>query len=156
MKLAIKFIPVLLIFSACAHSVVEERIDRKLEKSSVDTQGELRTETGRLLETAPLTKEQKLKLSILRQTSRVELDNISQQSLKLQAILAQDVFTPEKFDREEVELVKERIRDLENKRLATLFNAVDEANAIMGREPLKKNTRMLDEFFDNKESTRSN
>lgn len=119
----------------CTHGAGDRRLDDKLlHESSVTNQEELRGETRDLLAlTKGLTDKQKEKLGTLREISYREMAAIRADTVKLRSILIQDIYS-DKYDADEVYLVKSRIRTLDEKRTSLLFDMIDKANGIFGRQ----------------------
>src|SRR5579862_3939202 len=118
--------------AGCAHGDLDHRIDEKLAKEPEANRAALQKETAQVIKTAPgLTDEQRAKLEALRKSMRAEADQLRAQSLKLRAVLIADVISPN-FDEDEVELIKRRMKALEDQRLSAIFGAVDQANTILG------------------------
>jgi hypothetical protein len=138
-----------LIAQGCASSALNRKIDNEMaQETSIKTHADLRNETGQLIQTAPgLTAEQRSKLATLRDSTRAQLDTMWMQSLKLRSLLLKDLVSAN-YDVDEVELIKRRIRDLESKRLTVTFDAVEQANQILGHETYESRQRIMDAFFE--------
>ena len=93
----------------------------------------LRAETSTLIESANITAEQKAKLTEIRDQTRAQLDDDQKSSLKLRSALMEEVMA-ENFNQDQVNVIKSRMKKLENHRLATLFKAVDQANKVLGHD----------------------
>lgn len=121
----------------CAHNALEKHIDDEVaQESAISTHTELRTEANQLIQTAPgLSTKQKALLSSLREVTLSQSDALWEQSLKLRSVLIKDLITTQ-YNEDEVELIKTRIKDLENRRLSLLFNSVEQANLIMGHDTI--------------------
>jgi ABC-type branched-subunit amino acid transport system ATPase component len=131
--------------SGCAHNAVEKSVDQKLTTEEPKNRAALAEEAKRSIETAPgLTDEQRKKLTELRASVRTELDSLAGQSAKLRSLLIQDVLASQE-NPDEVKVVKKRLKSVENKRLAVIFDAVDKANSILGREA-RANAGLFDDF----------
>jgi len=121
----------------CAHGSVsptEKRLDDKLaQEETIKTNADLKAETTKLLETSKrLNPRQRTELESLRASTNAQLDKIRAETLKLRAILISDVVSSD-YNSDEVDLIKHRIKDLEQKKLSTYFDAVREANIMLGR-----------------------
>lgn len=140
-------VPILSGFLSCSHGSVEDRLDQKLSQDSeIKTGGDVRREATLMIENSPtLTGEQKKALTSLRANIQKELSALNDETLKLRTELIRDLIEP-KLNRPEVALIKKRLSDLEAKKLASLFNGVDKANSIMGRE-VKRNREILDRMM---------
>ena len=126
---------IVFLFQHCAHTEVEKQLDRKVAaETQVRTTQALEKETGLLVENAPgLTPVQRQKLLNLRDGTRTQMDRLQEDSLKLRAILIKDILSPQ-YNENEVDLVKNRIRSVEKKRLSLIINKIEKANEILGRE----------------------
>lgn len=136
-----------LLLQGCAHGP-DQRIDDKLsQEGAVKDRAQLRTETSEVIRTAPgLTDDQRSKLTDLSNTTRTQIDDISQQTLKLRALLVQEVVSSN-YNADEVAGIKKRIRKLEAKRITAIFDAVDKANTILGRQA-QTNQHIVREFLE--------
>jgi hypothetical protein len=135
------------ILQGCAHSALEKHVDQEVtQESAVKNNADLRAEADQLIETAPgLSADQRARLSALRNTTRAQTDEMWAQSLKLRSVLIKDLITTN-YNEDEVELIKQRIRNLEDKRLSLMFSAVERANTILGRQAMA-NPRLIDEYI---------
>lgn len=133
-NLGIPCLFVALALQGCATSV-KHNLDQKLgQEQAVTTRTELRAEAGKTIEQAPgLTPEQRQALESLKSTAGAQMDQYSQQALKLRAILVKDLLST-KYDMDEVNLIKARLSDLEDRRLNVIFDAITKANTILGRQ----------------------
>lgn len=123
------------ILAACSHAAIEKSINQKLsQESGIKTNAELNAEQKTAIDNAKdISPEQKSKLSSLRVLTRQKLGENNQQSLKLKAVLIQDLVA-EQYKENEAELIKSKLKSLQSKRLAIIFQAVEEANSILGRQ----------------------
>ncbi len=118
---------------ACATSA-EKAIDKKvsevpsnLKRADLAKEGEML-----LARSTDLTEAQKTNLRALWQNSKSQIDDLTKSSLQLRAVLIKDVVaTP--YDETEVNVVKKKIADVEQKRLSVFFAGVQETNHILGR-----------------------
>jgi len=119
----------------CAHGDLQKKLDDKLSKEDVvKNQADLRFEINQLIEKAPdLTDDQRTRLRDLSRETSSQVDDIWSQSLKLRSVLIKDLINSN-YDEDEAELIKSRLKDLEGKRLNTIFGAVNKANSILGRQ----------------------
>ncbi|MDR3608576.1 MAG: hypothetical protein P4M08_14530 [Oligoflexia bacterium] len=135
----------------CATSALDKKVDAEVAQEDVKTHAELRTESGQLIESTPgLTADQRVKLVALRDATRADLDSLYSQSLKLRAVLIKDLITTN-YNEDEVELIKKRIKDNENKRLTVTFNAVEQANKILGRDA-QSHRKLVEDFWGGRAS----
>ena len=142
-----------LLFSGCAHTATEKKLDQKLaEQSAVKSSSELGLEADQMINSAVgLTAEQRTQLVLLRETTRKEMDQLRDESLKLRVVLIKDVVSKQ-YESKEVSLIKKRIKKVENKRLQLIFGAIDKANKILGREAVQ-NQIILNQFIDERGHT---
>lgn len=119
----------------CAHTPTERHLDQRMdEESKIKSTSDLRIDAQSAIDSATgLTDEQKTKLKALGASVRVKLDDLRDQSLKLRAVLVDDMIATN-YNVKEVELIKQRIKAVENNRVSTMFKAIDDANEIMGRQ----------------------
>jgi uncharacterized lipoprotein YajG len=110
-------------------------IEAKIAKEPpVANRQELQNEASQMIQSdKDLSADQKQRLEILRTKLGAQLDEISAQSLKLRSVLVQDVLSPG-YSVDEVDLIKKRLKKLEDKRLTLMFDGVDQANSILGRQ----------------------
>lgn len=133
-NLGIPCLFVALALQGCASSPAH-KLDEKLgQEQAVTTRTELRAEASQAIENAQgLTPEQRQALTSLKSTAGAQIDQCSQQALKLRAILVKDLISTH-YDMDEVNLIKARLSDLEDRRLTVIFDAIAKANTIMGRQ----------------------
>jgi PBP1b-binding outer membrane lipoprotein LpoB len=136
-----------LALQGCAHSAAERHVDQEVaQETAVKSRSDIGAEAGALIQTAPgLSDDQRARLSAVRASTHAQLDELGAQSLKLRALLVKDLISTD-YNEDEVELIKKRIKKLENKRLSVIFGAVEQTNSILGREAAA-NRRMMDEIF---------
>jgi hypothetical protein len=131
----------------CSHTGSPE-LDRKLLAEPDVSRQELSSEVKNEIESAPhLTLGQKAMLLELRRTVRGEMEKISSESLKLRSLLVKDLLSPE-YDRQEVDAIESRLKDLENNRISSLFRGVREANEILGRQADDLREPVIRDLFD--------
>ncbi len=136
MKLAFGFLVFSgLAFQGCAHSSLDQKIDAKVaQEEDVKTQADLaKKATDEIKTAAGLTESQRTKLLALQESTQEQLKQLRSQSLKLRSVLVKDLFSQDE-NGYEIELIKRRIQDIERKRLSVAFNALDQANSILGRQ----------------------
>lgn len=123
-----------LTLAACA-SKTEKKIDQELiSKPRIQNRDELRDLATTQIETSPnLNAEQKSKLIQLRNETRVSLDQKVQESLQLRRLLIQEVLGPQ-YDSQKISVIKSKLQKTEKSRINILFQAVDQANTILGRD----------------------
>ena len=137
-----------LLTQACASISTEKRIDSKLSSEpEVADSKSLGVELKTLIEdNKKLSPNQKERLLTLQAQTRDQLAQFREQSLKLRSILIKDVMVS-KYNPDEIELVKERLKKTEDRRLMVIFSAIDHANTIIGNE-LPENEAMLRSFYE--------
>jgi len=138
----------LITLQGCAHTLVEKRIDEKLtQEKGFNTSNDLKLEATLLIEKAPgLNSKQKENLRELRDSMSAQMESLRIESLKLRALLIQDTLASAD-NSDEVALVKERLKNIENKRLSFVFDAVEQANSILGRQA-PENQNLMYEMLD--------
>ncbi len=143
-KLAQFLVPALLL-SACSNVALEKDIDRRVsQETEVKTRADLTSETSTILEKSKdIKEEQKVKLSELRNSTRRQIDENWQQSLRLRSVLIKELVSKD-YNDTAVDLIKKRLKDLDSKRLFITFDAVDQANKILGRQARMNDDVMYD------------
>lgn len=135
------------LLQGCATGAVDKRIDQKLAQEPATSQGELGEKASVLIqEQQDLTADQKSRLLALQKATQERMTGLTQEASKLRALLIQDVLAPG-YDAKEIRGVKKRIEKVERARLATMFEAVDRAVAILGRES-GRNERFVRELME--------
>lgn len=129
------------LLNGCAHARLERQIDNKVaQEDGVKTHADLVSEGAELIKTAQgLTSDQRQRLTKLKVDTEGQLDPLRNQSLKLRAVLIQDLLSSP-YNEDEVELIKERLSSIEDRRLNIMFSAVTQANQILGRQSLANHT----------------
>jgi hypothetical protein len=124
----------LLSLSACATGHVETQLDDKVaHENTVKSRADLRLESDRLIATAPgLKTEQRTQLMALRDSTRRKSNLLRAESLRLRAVLIQDLMAPD-FSAAEVALVKKKLTDVEHERLQVFFSSIHGINTVLGR-----------------------
>ena len=124
-----------LVLQGCAHSKTQEALDKKLtEEVTVSNPQELADEAQSLIATAPgLSESQREQLSGLRTTTSSRMGELQDKSLRLRSQLIKDTIS-KSYNAKEVSLIKKRLKEVESKRLSLIFDTVDKANRILGRQ----------------------
>lgn len=150
LKLPLSLIAILICLNSCATSKSKKLLDQKIsEESSVNSRSELQTKAINYIDNSVnLTAEQKIKLNELRSSVTRQTDVFNKQSLELRSVLLKDLLS-NKYNSQEVALIKNRMRKLEEQRLTMIFDSVDKANIILGREAAA-NDRVMREFFEDR------
>jgi hypothetical protein len=128
----------LLLLQGCAHGALEKKIDEKISlETPINSRADLNIEAGSLIQNAPgLTDDQRSRLSVLRVQTSSALAQLTEQSLRLRDLLIHDVVS-QSYDPDEVQAIKSRLKGIEEKRLSLMFDSVDQANVILGREAVQ-------------------
>lgn len=132
----------------CASAALDKRVDEKLAgETAIQNRTELSADATRRIDSASgLSAEQRAQLTELRKSTSAEIAALGSQSLKLRALLVRDLITTN-YDEDEVALIKQRIKTVEDKRVSLIFDAVEKANSILGRQA-KSNADLMGEFFE--------
>ena len=119
----------------CASARMNRNLDAKLASESVSLRRvDLDAQASQLIDgMSALSLEKRASLIALKESVRSELDRDTEHSLQLRSVLMKDVISLAD-NTEEVEVIKQRLRKVENARLTTLFNAIDQANAVLGKQ----------------------
>jgi hypothetical protein len=128
------------IFSSCATKKVDQNVDAKLAQTPpVSGPAELNKDASNTIATAPgITDDQRAKLIAIQKTIQEKLGKLREESLKMRELLIQEVVRTENYNDNEVNRIKSRLKDVENKRLATLFKGLDQANDVLGHKTQRK------------------
>jgi hypothetical protein len=126
-----------LILGGCASTDAKKTLDEKLtHEVQVKDRADLARESKDLIEKSNgLSAVQRTSLLELREATQKESEVLRNESIRLRAVLIQDVLSPN-YNQAEVDLIKSRMKDLEHKRTALLFNTVDKANQILGHDQI--------------------
>lgn len=140
-----------LFFSGCAageRASANRQLDEKLAReTSVKTRADLRKEATSIITTAPgLTDQQRASLMELRDSSSSETDRLTTLSLKLRSVLVKELLNTNS-DPELVDLIKARIKKVEQERVSLFFRTIHGVNTILGRWG-SRTERENQEFFD--------
>ena len=142
-RLLVLFLSLVLI-QGCAstgNKVLEQKIAQEPEISNSDV---LRQEAqADIDQDQSLSAEQKAKLTQLREKTSSELARIRSESLKLRDILIKDF---EAENDAEIELIRYRLKDLNDRQVSVMFKAIKEANKIIGHLP-QRNRAWVNEVF---------
>lgn len=137
-----------LLGGACAHKIENNLSEKIAAQESPRNSEDLAAETSLWIQKAPgLTDEQRSKLLTLKERTQAQIRAAEELSLKLRTALYRDL-AAEKFNRTEVNLLKNKIKKVERKKVSTLLDAVEEANTILGRGTTNSE-RMLDDLYFN-------
>ena len=134
----------LILLGGCTHKI-EKEIEKKVsQEANINTQSDLNAESEKVLESAKgITEEQRAKLIALREKTRSLTQEQSKESLRLKAVLMKELLASD-YNRQEVNMIKNKIQKVENKKISILVDAIKETNSILGRR-----TRANDDRFEN-------
>src|SRR5439155_657173 len=76
--------------------------------------------------------DQRAQLFSIRDQARADLENLRLESLKLRSVLIKDIVSS-KYNPAEIELIKSKLRGVEDERISTLFRAIRKSNLTLGR-----------------------
>ena len=125
----------LMVFSACGHGPVDKEVDKKMAEETTTQRSQLNAEIQDSILTSPnLNSDQRNRLASLRDSTRTQMQAIQRESMQLQSILVENIFSDD-YNAKEVRALKKRIQTNESRRLALVFKSLDQANYIFGREP---------------------
>lgn len=138
-----------LAMQGCAHTETNKKIDQKVAREpQVSTNAELQVEGANAVKNAPgLSDAQRAQLDDLRKTTRSQVSELQSESLKLRSLLIKEMLASD-YDREEVDVLKGRLRSVEKKRLNTIFGAIEKADVILDHKTSAENVLMMDTFFE--------
>lgn len=133
-------------FAGCAHKA-ETKLENKISQEAPITDSSLSADAKKLIDSAPgLTDGQRSRLTTLREETQKSVSGLEERSLKLRSILYKDLAAA-KFDRKEVDMIKNRIKGVEKKKVSILLEAVEKANSILGNEALQSEKNLNDFYF---------
>jgi len=131
-KIAFLMIPLSLVsMSGCSHqstNVLDQKI-AALGASGTQLDDEFSKE---LAASAILSNEQKSKMQNLRENTLKQISEFNEAALKLKTILIRDLLSKDS-EHEEIDLIKLKMRDIEEKKMTTVFDAIKTANELMGK-----------------------
>ena len=129
--------------TGCAHKL-EKQIDAQVAQTpNIDSPAALSRQTDNKIDSdQSLKPEQKAELKQLRQSARAEMDALQNESLKLRSVLVDQLLT-KNYRASEVAALKDRIREVEDRKLARAFKAVDDASRILGHDPADAKRREI-------------
>lgn len=125
-----------LAFAACAsQSPVEKKVEAKVQKA-MPTSNPLQLGKETVFESNKLSSSQKKRLKELYGQSTREQERIRRELGKHQTVLMKQLVDPKAKD-DEIELLKNRILELERDRTSLFMNTLDRAESILGRKDLQ-------------------
>jgi hypothetical protein len=118
----------------CAHSDMDKQLDEKLANEPYIAPGQVSAEATEIINRAPdLSSDQRQKLLSLRASMDAQLKEMKEQDRKLRSLLIKELVSPYR-DQDEVNTIKNRIENNENKKVSILFNSIDKADTILGHQ----------------------
>lgn len=140
------FLFLVLAITGCVHTGADKDLDQRVKDESAMTDSrQLENKSIDLISTMPnLTNEQRERLSKLKIDTSLQMRNLDQKSIQLRSVLLTDLSNTV-YDKKEIDLIKKRIKKVENLRMTKLFDAVEKASSILGRT--SNNTPELMEKF---------
>lgn len=146
MKLKIVLMTILIGYSGCStmgNKILDEKISNESDiKSPANLQAEAKTSIDQAVN---LSEDQKQKLTKLRLSVANQTNEFNKESLELRSVLMKDIIATN-FNSKEVGLIKTRMRKLEDRRLTMIFDSVEKANIIMGRQA-PSNQKVMGDFL---------
>jgi hypothetical protein len=138
-------VSLVVIFAGCAETKSDKKLDAKVNAEAPIANGDQITDQTRqiIANSTTMTADQKQQLLTLQQNTHTKMNAYREESLKLRAILVQDIAAP-KYNAKEVDQVKKRMRKVESKRLDALFDGLEQANKILGRDIPQRSNVMND------------
>lgn len=113
----------------------EKRLDAKVaQETTIESGADLHDEVTTLIQSSDgLNADQKRKLLALRDSVREKNRSFMKESLRMRSVLIKDLIASD-YNAKEVSLIKRKIRKLEDKRVSIVFEAIEQANSILGRQ----------------------
>jgi hypothetical protein len=136
----------------CATPSTKHQVDEELSKQpNIKTAEQFRIQLGIASQpNSKLTSEQKTQIADLQKRTTDKLDGIRDESWKLRALLVKDLMAA-KYDDGKIQDIKFRIKVTEEQRLATIFNAISEANTILGHDDEVRKHFMGEMWLDSRD-----
>ena len=140
------FISASLFLLACSHGLMTKKVEGELKQQPEIGTVDLNEKAIDVINESPqLTANQKGRLLDLQKRTNSQVEDLRDQSFKLRALLIEDMTKPD-FTIDAINVVKDKLKTVEQKRLNVVFNAIDEANAIIGRRD-PQNYRILHSMY---------
>jgi hypothetical protein len=129
---------------SCAN-VPSKKLDEKIsEEKSVQQSADLDKEADTLFKNAPgLNEVQRAQLAKIRTNLQEKRADLHKESLQLRSVLIKDIVSSTEHV-EEIKLIKNRLREIESKRLDILFDSIDQANHTLGKYAAEHQKEMED------------
>ena len=131
-------------------ATTDKKLDQKIqaEGPAIQNRSDLDKEATSLIASSnDLSKEQKTALLVLRDNTSKRLDQMRKESLKLRSLLVKDMLSSN-YNADEVNELKDRMRELEHQKLALIFSTVDNANRVLGHGDIRQKDLILMNFTD--------
>jgi hypothetical protein len=136
----------------CSNKALNNKIDRAVaQDNSINSRTDLRQAAIQVVRNSPgLSENQRTKLESLQKTTGMLHDNLRAESYKLRLVLIKSLVS-EQYDQREVNLLEQRIKEVENKHLVVTFNAIQEAKSILGHEIKPDHRNLMENYFERHE-----
>jgi hypothetical protein len=130
--------------SACANAP-SKKLDEKIsQEGSVQQNADLDKEADTLFKNAPgLNDVQRAQLAKIRISLQARRADLHKESLQLRSVLVKDIVSGTEHV-EEIKLIKNRLREIESKRLDILFDSIDQADHVLGKYAAEHQKEMED------------
>ena len=134
----------LTIAAACANAPSKKLDEKVSEEKNVQQSADLDKEAGNIFKTAPgLTATQRAQLEQIRTDLVAKRDDLHKESLQLRSVLVKDIVSSTEHV-EEIKIIKNRLREIEDKRLDVLFDSIDKMNHVLGKYAAEHQKEMED------------
>jgi hypothetical protein len=145
----VPFTFVMLMVGCATNGTLSKELDAKLSEQKAPTGIEQIGKEARsgIRNSKGLTAQQKEKLLALQRHSETKAKELRETSLKLREILIRDL-TSSNYSDQEVALIKDRLKGVEDQRLSNIFDTVDQVNSIVGRESADRESVLRSFDFD--------
>ena len=129
--------------ASCASTPAQTEVDHELATENAPrSQGEASAKTRQtILESRHLSQAQKESLLDLQKRMGGEAALLRDERAKLRSLLVKEMIRSD-FSEDRVAAIKSRISTAENRRVALLFDAIDQANKILGHRSAKNEVIM--------------
>lgn len=133
----------------CATQAEKKEIEREVAaETNITSQADLDQQSSQLIETAPgLTDAQRAELISLRESTRMKTEALNQESLRLRSLLVKDMLS-DNYDLSKAQLLKNKIKKAEEKKLSNFLDAVSKANRILGKQDRTMDNEYLMRDFE--------
>jgi hypothetical protein len=123
----------------CSSAQENRALDQKVsQQGDVTSSADLTHKLKSLDRHTPgLTPDKQAKLQSIQQRTRAKLDANREESLKVRALLIQDVLAA-KPNQKEINAAKSRLKQLSKDRIDAIFTAADDTNEALGRNEMMR------------------